>query len=384
MGGTISNSSQSINYNTTPAGLSCSAPTGGSCSPSYSYQWQYSSSSSGPFNNLSSTAGTTTSQSLTFSGSYLLAATTYYRRMTTETTTNSTGYSNVATVTVYAQLNAGTISPATITIASGTSPGQLTGSLPTGGNGSYMYVWYSSPDGVNWQAISPAVTTQSYTPPGLVHTTYYSRQVTSNGVTLPNPPSTGCTVTVTAPSYGVTAPDNATGSANTNMNWMIATGYDQSGNILTQTKTFYDNRARVMQTQDKVFYRLNATTVYTHVFASQAIRDAEGRDVLTTMRAPIDYGDFNYMPNFVQAADGSNYTYKNFDRYNPSGTETDKTNSPDPLGGQTTKGTLGWYYGPNNLYEAYMPTSNYPYSRYSIYRDWSNTKKNKPMPARRS
>lgn len=374
-GGTISNSSQSINYNYTPTALSCSAPTGGSCSPTYTYQWYQSSSSGGTYTAVSSSAGTTTSQNLSFNSTWTLTSTTYYKRYTTETSTNTTAWSNIATVTVYGQLSMGTITPSTVTIAPSTSPGQLTGSLPTGGNGSYTYLWYNSPDGVNWTAISPSVTTQSYTPPGLVHTTYYSRQVSSNGVTVDNPPTTESTVTVTAPTYAVTAPDNATGSPNTNMNWLLTTGYDPSGDILSQTKSFYDNMGKQSQTQDKVFYRLNPTTVYTHVFASEPILDAEGRPVLTTMRAPIDYADFIYIPNFVPAADGTNYSFKNFDRYDPSGTETDKTMTPDAVGGQTTKGTLGWYYGPNNTWEAYAATTNYPYSRYSIYKDGTNNHK---------
>jgi hypothetical protein len=41
--GTISNSSQNINYNTLPAWLNCSAASGGSCTPTYNYQWQQSS-----------------------------------------------------------------------------------------------------------------------------------------------------------------------------------------------------------------------------------------------------------------------------------------------------------------------------------------------------
>ena len=37
--GTISNTSQTINYNTLPATLNCSVATGGNCAPAYTYQW---------------------------------------------------------------------------------------------------------------------------------------------------------------------------------------------------------------------------------------------------------------------------------------------------------------------------------------------------------
>jgi hypothetical protein len=173
----------------------------------------------------------------------------------------------------------------------------------------------------------------------------------------------------------VPAADNQTGNPNYNMNWIMNWVYDASGNTLNQSKIFYDYSGRVAQSQALIHYRSNATTTYTHVLASEPIRDAEGRQVLTTMAAPIDCAAFMYMPSFVQSTSGSNYGYENFDRFNPSGTETDLTNNPQPVGGQSTKGTLGWYYGANNTWEPYTPTSNFPYSRESIYKDGTNSEK---------
>ncbi len=173
----------------------------------------------------------------------------------------------------------------------------------------------------------------------------------------------------------VPAADNLTGNANINMNWIISTSYDNSGNVLSQGKNFFDNSGTLLQTQSKKFYRSNSTTVYTHVLATQPIKDAYGRQVLTTLPAPIDYADFNFDSTFVLAPDNSNYKYKNFDRFNPSGTEIDKTNSPDQIGSQQTKGTLGWYYGPYNTWEPYTATDIFPYSRTTIYKDGSNNKK---------
>jgi RHS repeat-associated protein len=173
----------------------------------------------------------------------------------------------------------------------------------------------------------------------------------------------------------VPAADNPTGNANYNMNWIMSWVNDGSGNMLSANKTIFDNSGRQMQVQNKVFYRSNSTTTYTHVLASQVVRDVYGREVLNTLTAPIDYADFIYMPGFIQATDGTNYTYKNFDQFDPSGTPTDLTNSPQPVGGQSTKGTLGWYYGASNNWEPYTATSNFPYDRESIYQDGSNNKK---------
>ena len=138
----------------------------------------------------------------------------------------------------------------------------------------------------------------------------------------------------------VPAADNQTGNPNYNMNWIMNWVYDASGNTLNQSKIFLRLfREGGGQSQALIHYRSNATTTYTHVLASEPIRDAEGRQVLTTMAAPIDCAAFMYMPSFVQSTSGSNYGYENFDRFNPSGTETHLTNNPQPVGGQSTKGT---------------------------------------------
>lgn len=64
-----------------------------------------------------------------------------------------------------------------------TSPGLLTGSVPTGAGGNFMYQWQSSIDTVNvgWANILGA-DTQNYTPPvlNLNDTNYYRRIVTTN------------------------------------------------------------------------------------------------------------------------------------------------------------------------------------------------------------
>ncbi|WP_205511077.1 RHS repeat domain-containing protein [Longitalea arenae] len=174
----------------------------------------------------------------------------------------------------------------------------------------------------------------------------------------------------------VPAPSNNTGSANSDMNWVLAKSFDENGNVTGESKQFFDNSGRALQSQTKTKYRKDATTAFTHVFASQPVRDALGRDAMATMSAPIDNSEFIYKPDFVRNSSDGAYDYKNFDRFKPADLETDKTNNPDPVGGQNVPGTLGWYYSANNTWEPYTPTTQYPFSRVTYYRDGTgNTKK---------
>jgi hypothetical protein len=98
------------------------------------------------------------------------------------------------------------------------------------------------------------------------------------------------------------------------------------------------------------------------VLASEAIYDKYGRPAIMTLPAPIranesteavsECGDniqqgqdlyFIYKDNFVTKGN-SKYSYFNFDNV---GTST-KKNNPDPID-NAQPGTLGWYYGPNNI-----------------------------------
>jgi RHS repeat-associated protein len=162
--------SQTINYNTSPATLSISSASGGT--GSYSYQWQYSSSAGGSFSPISGATGSTYNPGA-------LTSTSYYNVQT-----NSNGaivYSNVISVGVYAQLNAGSVSPSSATLNYNTSPGTLSTSGVSGGNGSYSYQWQSSPNASSWSNISGA-TGSTYAPGNLTSTTYFRAMVTSNGV----------------------------------------------------------------------------------------------------------------------------------------------------------------------------------------------------------
>lgn len=70
-------------------------------------------------------------------------------------------------------------------ICAGTSPGQITGTLPTGGIGTFTYLWESSTTSptTGFSAANGINDEQNYTPENLYQTTWYRRTVTSGGCT---------------------------------------------------------------------------------------------------------------------------------------------------------------------------------------------------------
>ncbi|WP_315817189.1 hypothetical protein [Paraflavitalea speifideaquila] len=212
--GSVTPASASINYNTSPGLLTGTVATGGNST--YAYQWQ-----SSPDNSTYTNIGGATAQNYTPGN---LIANTWYRR--TVTSNGVTVNSNTVAVTVYPQLVAGSVTPASASINYNTSPGLLTGTAATGGNGTYAYQWQSSSDNTTYTNIGGA-TAQNYTPGNLIANTWYRRSVTSNGVTV-NSNTVAVTVypqlvpgTVTPASIGInynTAPGLLTGTAATGGN----------------------------------------------------------------------------------------------------------------------------------------------------------------------
>jgi hypothetical protein len=91
--GSIDSASQSqiVAADSIPASINCSVDTGGSCSPSYFYQWQQSP-------DMGSWTDMTGANARNLSFSSALAQTTFFRRKVTETVSGTIGYSNVAVV----------------------------------------------------------------------------------------------------------------------------------------------------------------------------------------------------------------------------------------------------------------------------------------------
>jgi len=232
--GTIA-ASQSICYNTAPAQLTSTPPTGGNTP--YTYQWQNSPNGTTWTNITGATSQNYQPPALT--------ATTWYRLNQTSASGSGTVTTNAVTITVYPNLVAGTIT-ANQTICASTAPALLTGTAPTGGTTPYTYQWQSSPNGTTWTDI-PGATGLNYQPPVLTATTYYRLNQTS---------ASGCgtvstnTVTITVnplPVPTITGPASvcvyssgnvyATQAGMTNYIWTVSAGGTISGGTGTNAIT---------------------------------------------------------------------------------------------------------------------------------------------------
>jgi hypothetical protein len=92
-----SNKRQALDTVTTPRMVKCTGARGGSCNPSYSYQWQQS------FDNIRwADIADARGQDLTFTKP--LKRTTFYRRKVVENTSTSIGYSSVAAIIIHRAL----------------------------------------------------------------------------------------------------------------------------------------------------------------------------------------------------------------------------------------------------------------------------------------
>jgi gliding motility-associated-like protein len=90
-----------------------------------------------------------------------------------------TTYDSYYDITVLPQLTNNTITnPAGGAYCLSVNPGNITGTTPTGGAGTYTYQWQISPDGTTFTNINGA-TGINYDPPALTSTTYYQRIVMS-------------------------------------------------------------------------------------------------------------------------------------------------------------------------------------------------------------
>lgn len=113
--------------------------------------------------------------------------------------TNS-GYDSFYDVTVQPSSpisNNSITAPATTSFCSVGNPATITGSTPTGGNGTFIYQWQISTDNVTFTNIIGA-TAKDYTPPQLLTTAYYRRNVSSGSCVLAAPSNTVGFVILTA------------------------------------------------------------------------------------------------------------------------------------------------------------------------------------------
>ncbi|UKT63557.1 PKD domain-containing protein [Pedobacter mucosus] len=144
-------------------------PTGGT--GIFTYQWQ-NSIDGNSWSNLSSA----TSKDLTLA----IATTTFYRRLVNSAVCTST--SNAVKVDVLLALTNNSILTDQ-TICEGASASTLTGSTPIGGNGTFIYQWQFSLDGVNYIDVAGA-TASDFSPLSPSETIFYRRSITSGCANL--------------------------------------------------------------------------------------------------------------------------------------------------------------------------------------------------------
>jgi PKD repeat protein len=163
--------------------LTGSTPTGGN--GTYIYAWESSPTGAAPWTAINGQTARDLNITVTSSLSY--------RRIVTSGVCATS--SNILSITALPPIATNTIAP-NQTICLTQTPATITGSQPTGGDGTnYTYGWEQSTDGVVWTAIIGA-NGQNYSPPAITQTTQYRRLV-SSGVCTGAQQSVSAAVTIT-------------------------------------------------------------------------------------------------------------------------------------------------------------------------------------------
>jgi RHS repeat-associated protein len=218
--GSISPETQQVYVGQTPATLTAPAASGGDCTGSYSYQWQRAV-------NIVNYVDITGATGLSYTPPVFTGIPDFtnekrmYRRMVTCGTQQV--YSNIATITFYTVFEAGTLQPASDTVAYNTSPDTLRGTSATGGmcSGSYTYQWEQNVNNTSFAEIAGA-TGLDYKPGTLTLPVVYRRKAIcgteakySNPITIKVAPALQPGI-ISSPVLNIisnTSPGTITGSA---------------------------------------------------------------------------------------------------------------------------------------------------------------------------
>jgi len=134
----------------------------------YTYIWQYSEDGG---NNWTTIPG---AQLESYTPQALMS-TTHYRRIVRSVSCSDT--SNAVMITIQGSLTNFNISGSQV-LCEGAIPEKITGEQPSGGDGTYVYLWERRIENGTWEPISN-VTTQDFQPGSINRTTSYRRKVTS-------------------------------------------------------------------------------------------------------------------------------------------------------------------------------------------------------------
>ncbi len=178
---------QDICEGDTPVLLTATNPSGGN--NQYTYRWE--SNTIGPLGDFRTAAGVATNESYQ---SAALAQTTWFRRVVISGGCESVSAAIVVTIRESIKNNQVAASQV---ICFGNAPADLIGSLPTGGNGLYEYVWEASTLSAT-TGFAPAAgdnTQQNYNPGIMTQTTWF-RRVVKAGTSCPAVTSSAIQITL--------------------------------------------------------------------------------------------------------------------------------------------------------------------------------------------
>ncbi|MEO9484861.1 MAG: DUF6443 domain-containing protein [Ekhidna sp.] len=174
-GSIAASTTTSLCYNGNPGTVNnSSSPSGGN--GSFAYQWQQRVYSNGAYGSWNNVSGATSSS---YNPPALTSSRKYKRRVISD---GQTKYSNEITFSVAPNLNQGSISySGGRTLNPGGNPSTISGSTPTGGNGSIAYQWQKKTTG-GYSDVSGA-RSKDYNPGPLSVTTTFRRRTSSCGQT---------------------------------------------------------------------------------------------------------------------------------------------------------------------------------------------------------
>jgi gliding motility-associated-like protein/uncharacterized repeat protein (TIGR01451 family) len=292
-----------------PGIITGSAPTGGS--DVYTYQWQSSA------NNIDFTDVPAT-DTKDFDPP-VASATIYYRRVVNSLSCDPPIISNVVTITVLPAVSNNIVTaPAVAAFCSpGGNPAAITGSVPTGGNGTYTYQWQSSADNINFTPIQGAAA-KDFDPGNIAVTTYYRRTAAagvcsnpsiSDTVTITINPSPQLSSSLTPPDLCSNAIFNYTPSSNmtgTVFTWARAVTADISNPVASGT----NNPAETLVNTGTAIAKATFTFTLTAGGCStvqNVVVNVLPSPALTSTLTPLDIctnAVFNYIPTSATAGTG--------------------------------------------------------------------------------
>lgn len=134
------------------------------------------------------------------------------------------------------------------TICAGQVPSAINGSVPSGGNAPYSYLWQQSSNNITWSSATGVNSSQNYSPPALSTNTYFRRAVTSLTGCLSQDTSASILITVNQlPGIANAGNDTATCNSSVTLNanspvagsgaWSIVAGIGSIATVNSPSST---------------------------------------------------------------------------------------------------------------------------------------------------